>query len=235
MPIIKDIQLYVPKNKNLNWSFFHETRCITFFYSRLLPKLQAKDDKGVQIYCIKVIEQREQIDTFAHIIFNYFPVYVEADAEGILSLASGREKKEKTLEIVHEGMKRAADELNWDKAILDDIYKSIKQSGYENIYPLLNKNSPNRKYVCSIICHHEINTIDVYMEIKKRNGDIVNKELLFSVENTDEQLLFSDYGNLKWRLNHKVEFSDKDYKQVYRLTFLEKDNPENLVWKIEKN
>ncbi|WP_260288963.1 hypothetical protein [Peribacillus aracenensis] len=234
MPIIKDIQLYVPKNKNLNWSFFHETRCITFFYSRLLPKLQAKDDKGVQIYCIKEIEQREQIDTFA-LIFNYFPVYVEADAEGILSLTSGREKKEKTLEIVHEGMKRAADELNWDKAILDDIYKSIKQSGYENIYPLLKKNSPNRKYVCSIICHHEINTIDVYMEIKKRNGDIVNKELLFSVENTDEQHLFSDYGNLKWRLNHKVEFSDKDYKQVYRLTFLEKDNPENLVWKIEKN
>ncbi|WP_082341175.1 hypothetical protein [Sporosarcina globispora] len=67
------------------------------------------------------------------------------------------------------------------------------------------------------------------MEIKKRNGDIVNKELLFSVENTDEQDLFSDYGNLAWKLNHKVEFSDKDYKQVYRLTFLEKDNPENLV------
>lgn len=34
MPIIKDIQLYVPNNKDLNWSFFYETRCITFFYSK---------------------------------------------------------------------------------------------------------------------------------------------------------------------------------------------------------
>lgn len=235
MPIIKDIQLYVPKNKDLNWTFFHETRCITFLYSRLLPNLQAKDDKGVQIYCVESLEQREQLDTFAHIIFDYFPVYVEADAEVILSLASDREKKRKTLEIVHEGMKRAAEELNWDKVILDEIYKSIKQSGFENVYPLLKKSSPNKKYVCNIICHHEVNTIDVYMEIKKRNGDIVKKEVLFSVENTDEQDLFRNYGNLEWKLNHKVEFSDKDYKQVYRLTFLEKDNPENSVWKIEKN
>lgn len=235
MPIIKDIQLYVPKNKDLNWSFFHETRCITFLYSRLLPKLKAKEDKGIQIYCVDHLEEAEKIDTFAHIIFDYLPVYVEADVEAILALPSDKDKKKQTLEIVHEGMKKAAQKFNWDLSVLDEIYHTIKQSDYENIYPLLKKSSPNKKYVCNIVCHHEVSSIDVYMQIKKKNGENVNKELIFAVENTDEQDLFSDYGSLEWKLNHKVEFADKDYKQVYRLTFLEKDKPENLVWKIEKN
>jgi hypothetical protein len=235
MPIIKDIQLYVPKNKDFNWKFFHETRGITFFYSRLLPKLHAKDEKGIQIYCIENHEQKKQIDTFAHIIFDYFPVYVKTDVEAILALTSDREKKKRTLEIVHEGMKKAAQEFNWNLPVLEEIYNTIKQAEYDNIYPLLKKSSPNKKYVCNIMCHHEVSSIDVYLEIKKRNGVVINKEKLFSVENTDEQDLFGDYGILEWRLNHKVEFADKDYKKIYRLTFLEKDKPEDLVWKIEAN
>jgi hypothetical protein len=235
MAIIKDIQLYVPKSKDLNWKCFHETRGITFFYSRLLPKLHAKEDKGIQIYCVESLEQKEQIDTFSHIIFDYFPIYVKTDVEAILALTSDREKKKHTLEIVHEGMKKAAQEFDWNLPVLEEIYNIIKQAEYENIYPLLKKSSPNKKYVCNIMCHHEVSSIDVYLEIKKRNGVVINKEKLFSVENTDEQDLFGDYGILEWRLNHKVEFADKDYKKIYRLTFLEKDKPEDLVWKIEAN
>lgn len=235
MPIIKDIQLYVPKSNELNWSFFHETRAIVSFYSRLLPKLHVKEDKGIQIYCIESLEQKKQIDTFEHIIFDYFPVYVEADVEAFFSLNSEMEKKKHTLEIVHEGMKKAAQEFNWDLHVLEEIYNTIKQADYKNIFPLLKKSSPNKKYVCNILCHHEVSSIDVYLEIKKRNGTVVNSEKLFSLENTDEQDLFSVYGILQWKLNHKVEFADKDYKKVYRLTFLEKDKPEDLVWKIERN
>jgi hypothetical protein len=235
MPIIKDIQLYVPKDKDLNWRFFHETRAIVSFYSRLLPKLHAKEDKGIQIYCIESLELEKQIDTFKHIIFDYFPVYVEADVEAFFSLTSDSERKKRTLEIVHEGMKKAAQEFNWDLHVLEDIYNTIKQADYENIFLLLKKSSPNKKYVCNIKCHHEVSSIDVYLEIKKRNGTVVNSEKLFSLENTDEEDLFSDYGILQWKLNHKVEFADKDYKKVYRLTFLEKDKPANLVWKIERN
>lgn len=235
MPIIKDIQLYVPKDKDLNWRFFHETRAIVSFYSRLLPKLHAKEDKGIQIYCIESLELEKQIDKFEHIIFDYFPVYVEADVEAFLSLTSDSEKKKRTLEIVHEGMKKAAQDFNWDLHVLEDVYHTIKQADYENIFLLLKKSSPNKKYVCNIKCHHEVNSIDVYLEIKKRNGTVVNSEKLFSLENRDEQDLFSDYGILEWKLNHKVEFADKDYKKVYRLTFLEKDKPEDLVWKIERD
>ncbi|MGD7009137.1 hypothetical protein [Metabacillus sp. 84] len=235
MPIIKDIQLYVPKNKNLNWSFFHETRCITFLYSRLLPKLKAKKDKGIQIFCVDHLEKAAEIDTFTHIILDYFPIFVETDVEAILALYSDKEKKKQTLEIVHEGMKKAAEEFSWDLSALEEIYHTIKQSDYENLYLLLKKSSPNKKYVCNILCHHEVSSIDVHMQIKKKNGENIKKELIFKVENTDEQDLFSDYGSLEWKLNHKVVYADKDYKQVYRLTFLEKDNPENLVWKIEKD
>ncbi|SMQ78084.1 hypothetical protein SAMN05444673_3232 [Bacillus sp. OV166] len=171
---------------------------------------------------------------FTHIIFDYFPVFVEVDVENILALTSDREKKERVLEIVHGGMKLAAEEFNWDISSLDLVYENIKQLDYENVYPLLKKSSPNRKFICSVLCHHEVASIDVYMEIKKRNGEVINKEKLFSVEKTDEQDLFCHFGNLEWKLNHKVEFADKDYNHVYRLTFLEKDKPKNLVWKIEK-
>lgn len=235
MPILKDIQLYIPKNKDLNWTFFYETRGIAYFYSRLLPKLQTKEDKGVQIYCVDRLSDIETIDTFTHIIFDYYPVFVEADVESILALSSDQEKKEQTLEIVHEAMKKAANEFNWDRSTLEEIYNTIKQLGYKNIYTLIKKSSPNKKYLCTIQCHHEVQSIDIYIEIKKRNGSVVNKEKLFSLENRDELDLFSDYGILEWKLNHKIEFADKDDKQVYRLTFLEKENPEDLVWKIEKN
>jgi hypothetical protein len=73
------------------------------------------------------------------------------------------------------------------------------------------------------------------MEIKKRNGKVVNKEKIFSVENTDEQFLFSDYGSLEWKLTHKVEFTDNSRRNVYRLTFLEKEEPGKLLWKIERS
>ncbi|MFG6494760.1 hypothetical protein P8610_05340 [Fictibacillus sp. UD] len=233
--IIKDIELYVPKNRKLNWTFFHETRCIAFLYSRLLPKkLNGKEYKGIQIFCIKSMEHKEQIDAYDPITFNYLPVYVETDVEAILANPSDLEKKEHALDIVHKGMILAAQELNWDLPVFEEIYNTIKKTKYENIYPLLKKSSPNRKYMCTILCHHEVKSIDVYLEIKKRNGDVINTEKLFSVENRYEQDLFSDYGSLIWKLNHKVEFADKDYKKVYTLTFLEKDKPENLIWRIEK-
>ncbi len=174
------------------------------------------------------------LDPFEHIIFDYFPVYVEADVEAFLDLTSDQEKKKCTLEIVHAGMKRAAQAFNWDLQILEKVYHTIKQTGYKSIFALLKKSSPNKKYVCSIMCHHEVKRMDVYVEIKKRSGIVVKKEKLFSVKNTDEQDLLSEYGTLTWTLNHKVEFADKDYKKVYRLTFLEKDKPEDLVWKMER-
>ncbi|UOK57457.1 hypothetical protein MGI18_23740 [Bacillus sp. OVS6] len=54
------------------------------------------------------------------------------------------------------------------------------------------------------------------------------------MENTDEQNLFSEYWILVWKLNNKLEFADDRFNTVYRLTFLEKDEPDQLVWKIKK-
>lgn len=233
MPIIKDIQLLVPADKDQNRLFFNQTRSISFLYSRLLPKLHAKDDRGIQINCVENLEKVKQLDPYDYIIFNYFPVFVEVDVQGFLEL-SDRKKKVKTLEIVHEGMKLAACEFNWDTSLLDEVYEKVKQLDYQNIYPLIKKSSPNKKYVGSILCHHEVSTIDVYMEIKKRNGKVVGKDKIFSVENTDEQDLFSEYWILVWKLNNKLEFADDRFNNVYRLTFLEKDEPDQLVWKIKK-
>ncbi|UOK57458.1 hypothetical protein MGI18_23745 [Bacillus sp. OVS6] len=100
--------------------------------------MHAKDDRGIQINCVENLEKGKQLDPYDHIIFNYFPVFVEVDVQGFLEL-SDRKKKVKTLEIVHEGMKLAACEFNWDTSLLDEIYEKVKQLDYQNIYPLIKK------------------------------------------------------------------------------------------------
>ncbi|ACK60902.1 hypothetical protein ACTFRD_20745 [Bacillus cereus group sp. MYBK249-1] len=39
---------------------------------------------------------------------------------------------------------------------------------------------------------------------------------------------------MAWKLNHKVLLMNDKGKTVWMLTFLEKDIPANLVWKIER-
>ncbi|MGG3573589.1 hypothetical protein ABES80_14075 [Bacillus gobiensis] len=111
-------------------------------------------------------------------------------------------------------MGKAADVFDWDKNIFRGIYKKIQNLNFQNTYTLMKKSSPNRYYVCNIICDQGVFQIDVYMEIKKKNGSIIKREKIFSVSDTYEQYIFEDWGTLSWKQNHKVEFADKDHKEI---------------------
>ncbi|EEM44184.1 hypothetical protein P4G85_25995 [Bacillus cereus] len=46
--------------------------------------------------------------------------------------------------------------------------------------------------------------------------------------------MFDHVSEVAWELNHKVLLMNDKGKTVWMLTFLEKDSPANLVWKIER-
>ncbi|MGD6793134.1 hypothetical protein [Metabacillus indicus] len=232
MPVIRNIELYVPK-KEWNWAFVRETRCMAFLYSRLLPKLKTEDYKGIQIFCLENMEEKQKLDVYDHLMFDYFPVFVVTDVRRFFEM-SDADKKREAAAIVHEGMKIAAVTFDWDGAVFDEIFQQIKDMNYQNIYPLMKKSSPNRKYVCRIMCHHEVHEIGVYMELAKRNGRVIKREKIFSSDYTDDQSLLQAEWSLVWRLNHKIEFANDTYQNIWRLTFLEKEKPEELVWRVQR-
>ncbi|MDX8290418.1 hypothetical protein SLL00_11470 [Metabacillus indicus] len=232
MPVIRNIELYIPKQE-WNWAFVRETRCMAFLYGRLLPKLNTDDYKGIQILCLENMEEKQKLDVYDHLTFDYFPVFVSADVRRFFEL-SDADKKQTAAALVHEGLIMAAEELGWHTAVFDEIFQQIKDLNYQNIYPLIKKSSPNRKYVCRIMCHHEVHGIDVYMELAKRNGRVIKSEKLFSSDYTDEQFLLQAEWSLVWRLNHKIEFANDTHEKIWRLTFLEKEKPEELVWRMQR-
>lgn len=237
MPILRDIQLLVPNNRQINEKFFSETRCIASLYSRLLPNLKLPNDSGVVINCVKSLADINNQDITPYIIIDYIPVFVEVDMSLFFSLSNDRQKKEYALNIIQEGMSNFAEKYNYDQTIFDNVYQNILKADFKNVVTLNKKSSPNRKYTCNVFYQHEVSYIDVYIEIRKNRGkEMVNKERIFRCQNLDEQYLINDFGKLSWTLNHKVEFSHyRKPNERYTVTFLEKDSPQGLYWKSEKS
>jgi len=74
---------------------------------------------------------------------------------------------------------------------------------------------------------------DVYLEIREyRTRRLIKKEKLIREE--DMYKMFHHVSEVAWKLNHKGLLMNDKGKTVWMLTFLEKDIPANLVWKIER-
>lgn len=234
MPLIKNIELFFPEDRDTNLIFYRETRCIASLYSRLLPKLKTDEFKGLMINCVSNFDVINKLDSDLFIMFNYKSVFTEMNMEEFFALPTDQKKKEYTLKMIQNPLEQVAVDLNWDINIFKGIYQKIINQNYENKWIYDKKSSPNRKYICSIVCVQEVSYIEVYLEIKNRNGEMIGREKLMREADTDEQHLFSKLGNIEWTLNHKVTFSDADYRNKYIVTFIEKDIPEKLFWKYEQ-
>ncbi|TDL74788.1 hypothetical protein E2R56_11595 [Rhodococcus qingshengii] len=233
MALIKNIELFFPEDREVNLVFYKETRCIASLYSHLLPKLNIDEYKGILINCVSNFDYINKLDSDLFITFNYKSVFTKINMEEFLSLPSDQRKKEFTLEIIQKPLEQLALELNLDLSIFKNIYRKIINLNFENKWVYAKKSSPNRKYSCSIICEQEVSHIDVYIEIKKNNGEIIGRNRIMREVDTNEQHLFDKLGNIEWTHNHKVTFADRHYKTKFIVTFLEKDSPDKLFWKYE--
>ena len=64
-------------------------------------------------------------------------------------------------------MKRLAVKYDWDIEELEKVKNKILELNYRNEFVYIKKSSPNKKYVCSITCQHEVAYADVYLEIRE--------------------------------------------------------------------
>ncbi|MBM7583694.1 hypothetical protein JOC86_000231 [Bacillus pakistanensis] len=234
MPLIRNIEFFFPEDGQANSIFYSETRCIASLYSRLLPNFKTDEFKGIMINCVSSFDILDKLDSGLFITFDYKSVITEIDMREFLSLPTDQRKKEYTLKMMQKPLEQVAEELNWDISIFKDIYQKIIALNFENKWVYSNKRSPNRKYSSSIVCEQEVSYIDVYFEIKNRNGEVLGRERIMREPHTDEQHLLNKLGKIEWTHNHKVTFSDLDYKTIYIITFIEKDTPEKLFWKYEQ-
>ena len=163
----------------------------------------------------------------------YMNVFVEYGSVKDFPYLSDREKKELVLQIVHTEMKSLAVKYDWDIEMLEKAYNKIPDLDYKNELVYIKKSSPNKKYVCSIICQHEVAYADIYLEIREyRTRRLIKKEKLIREENMYK--MFNHVSDVAWKLNHKVILMNDKGKTMWMLTFLEKNNPASLVWKIER-
>ncbi|WIG44629.1 hypothetical protein [Bacillus toyonensis] len=252
MPIVRDIQLSLLRKKdsinrheNLNTAnalvfyederFFKETRCITSLYSRLLPKIERDFEKGILINCVDDMNVLSEWEKTQYMLPEYITFFLEFNGEKYFSLSSNQEKKEMALNIVHSGIIKIAEQYNWELDELQEVNQKIIDLNYNNQYIYKKKTSPNKKYICNIICEHEVSYVDICLEIRcKKSNMLIKKERLFRERETYETAFSSHIGKLFWQMNHKVILMDSLSRDGWRITFLEKEDPSKLFWKIEK-
>ncbi|MGN5649175.1 hypothetical protein [Bacillus sp. Brlt_9] len=250
MPIIRDIRLsFLKRKENISSlealqltsssnyeeeiAFFKETSCITSLYEQHMPKLRTAYEKGIWIHCVDDISLLNQWEKKYRIFPEYMNVFVEYGSVKDFSSLSDREKKELALQIVHTKMKSLAVKCDWDIEMLEKAYNKILDLDYKNELVYIKKSSPNKKYVCSIIWQHEVDYADMYLEIREyRTRRLIKKEKLMSKE--DMYQMSNHVSDAAWKLNYKVMLMNDKGKTMWMLTFLEKNDPDNLVWKIER-
>ncbi|MBE7125388.1 hypothetical protein [Bacillus mycoides] len=250
MPIIRDIQLSFLKakehissiealqltstsNYDEDISFCKETSCITSLYCRHMPKLRMKHERGILIHCVDDISLLDEWEKKYRMFPEYINVFVEYGNMQGFSYASDRKKKELVLQIVHAEMMSLAVKYDWDIEELEKVNNKILELDYRNEFVYIKKSSPNKKYVCSITYQHEVAYADMHLEIREyRTRRLIKKEKLIREE--DMYKIFNHVSDVAWKLNHKVILMNDKGKTMWMLTFLEKDSPANLVWKIER-
>lgn len=252
MPIVRDIQLSLLRKKNFingheklnitnpltfyeDEKFFKETRCITSLYSRLLPKIETDFEKGILINCVDDMNALSKWEKTQYLFPEYITIFLEFDSEKYFSLSSNQEKKEMVLDIVHSGIIKIAEQYNWEIYKFQEVYQKIINLNYNNQFIYKKKTSPNKKYICNIICEHEVSYVDIYLEIRcKKSNMLIKKERLIRERETYETAFSSHIGKLFWQMNHKVILMDSLNRDGWKTTFLEKEDPSKLFWKIEK-
>ncbi len=133
-------------------------------------------------------------------------------------------KKRLIGEEVHNAMLYLADNYNWDKQALNNVYQSYIEANYEtNWIPkkFKAKSSPNRKYKAAIYVEYDIDEFRVYNIFYKKTGEEIDKKLIHIIDFNIVEFDFIDMifdilkGKTKWEKDEFVLY-DKSGKELGR-------------------
>ncbi|MFE6076436.1 hypothetical protein ACFVQB_18340 [Paenibacillus sp. NPDC057886] len=152
----------------LNWkwkrrSFRLETRCITAMYERLFGKYKTKDCWKVLIECVESISDERLINGSG---VCSVPIQFSLND---FSAKSELEKKRTTLRLLMDGIEKITLNNDWDVKPFREIALKIEELGYVNEWSWKKAiKSPEKKYSAKVICHHNVESMDIFISITPR-------------------------------------------------------------------
>ncbi|MCM3172347.1 hypothetical protein [Paenibacillus sp. MER 99-2] len=192
----------------LNWkwkrrSFHLQTRCITAMYERLFGKYKTKDCRKVIIECVEHITDKKVVKDS-----DVCSVPIQFSLSEF-SAKSELEKKKATLRLLMSGIEELAVNKNWVVEPFKEVALQIEELGYVNEW-IWKKNlkSPNKKYNAKVICHHHVESMDIYISVSQRDGKQVLLEKVVS-DQPDEFAYARHLGELKWLSDYELVLINK--------------------------
>ena len=219
MKKLQDIDLFVKINVNeseklteKNVEFRTESRSITSLFVKELGEHKSEDTWRVFISLVKNNEILPLKD-----MMGVVQVSINFKISDYFKL-NRVQKKEKILELIMEGIRKAADFKHWDMQPFLEAERKVKEGDYINQWTWKKKAiSPDRKLTAEVYCEHELGYFDAYMIIRNREKEVVKKQKLFRTE-PHEFAFGYNFGKLKWKSNQEVELIDKLDKNKWSIT-----------------
>jgi len=192
----------------LNWkekrrSFRLETRCVTAMYERLFRKMKNEDHWKIIVECVENITRVGILNlsgvATVQVKFNYDEFHYKNELE----------KKISTLNLLMEGIEKVANNKNWPIEQFKDVSLQIEQTKYFNewVWKKAVKN-PNKNYYAEVLCQHNVNSMDISIVIKQKNGVEIQRKKVIT-ELPDEFAYARHLGELKWLSNFEVALINK--------------------------
>ncbi|MDP4147165.1 MAG: hypothetical protein Q8936_22265 [Bacillota bacterium] len=228
MTILKDLILIIPQDiifnvedsspktditKSKAYAFSNETSCISSFYTRLLPKVKTENVKRIIVECVEDLNESDRIKIGAGIA----TIQVKLDYQVYFS-SEETEKKRIASKLIREGLIYLSLEKDGDSKVFEEIYLKIEELQYKNKYIYKKKYSPNRKYVCNVVCEHEIDFFSIFLEIAdNKEGEIISRKEIIQV--VPHPIIMNKYfGEATWDLNNRVIYCDKFKQNQWELS-----------------
>lgn len=118
-----------------------------------------------------------------------------------------------------EGIEKLALRNNWEVDPFKEIALQIEELDYVNEWTWRKTvKSPNKKYNARVICHHNVESMDIFLSILQRDdGTQVHLEKVIS-EQPDEFAYAEHLGELTWISDFEVALINKNGTEKFSTT-----------------
>jgi len=193
---------YINQWRDLRSSFRFQTRCTVSMYRRILGKTVIADCVKVVVECVKC-----NLDTKAHNFTGVRTIQVQYDVREFFSL-DPLQKKEKSLELLMEGIQKITKLLQWDLNPFVTAYDEVIHQNYQNHWLWKKVKSPNLKMCAELWVFHEIDAVDLVLVIRDKKGVEISRG--FIISDKPDELIFDKYlGVFRWESNSQITLTAK--------------------------